>query len=281
MYAPGDVRVVEREDVTALMIDRLDTPNMITYNFTGQTAFITGAGSGMGADTARAYAKAGAAVALVDQDSDALNTLEAELTEPGHRALAIRTDVTDEDQVAEAVRQTVDSFGSLDIAFNNAGIMNAPINTADETAADFDQVTAVNLRGVWASMKYELAQMRTQGSGSIVNCSSLGGLVGGAGRASYHASKHGILGLTKSAALEYASLGIRVNAICPGTISTPMVDRMIAGGELDLTEALGAIPMARLGRGEEIAAAVLWLSSSAASYVTAVALPVDGAYTAQ
>src|SRR5699024_3016823 len=157
------------EDVTALMIDRLDTPNMITYNFTGQTAFITGAGSGMGADTARAYAKAGAAVALVDQDSDALNTLEAELTEPGHRALAIRTDATDEDQVAEAVRQTVDSFGSLDIAFNNAGIMNAPINTADETAADFDQVTAVNLRGVWASMKYELAQMRTQGSGSIVN----------------------------------------------------------------------------------------------------------------
>lgn len=123
--------------------------------------------------------------------------------------------------------------------------------------------------------------MRTQGSGSIVNCSSLGGLVGGAGRASYHASKHGVLGLTKSAALEYASLGIRVNAVCPGTTDIPMVERMIAGGELDLTEALAAIPMARLGRGEEIAAAVLWLSSSAASYVTAVALPVDGAYTAQ
>lgn len=254
---------------------------MITYDFTSQNAFITGAGSGMGADTARAYAKAGAAVALADQDSDALNTLEAELTEQGHRVLAIQTDVTDEDQVAEAVRQTVNSFGSLDIAFNNAGIMNAPINTTDETAAAFDQVTAVNLRGVWAAMKHELAQMRAQGSGSIVNCSSLGGLVGGAGRASYHASKHGILGLTKSAALEYASLGIRVNAVCPGTISTPMVYRMIAGGELDLTEALGAIPMARLGRGEEIAAAVLWLSSSAASYVTGVALPVDGAYTAQ
>lgn len=254
---------------------------MINYDFSGQTAFVTGASSGMGADTARAYAKAGAAVALVGRDQVALDTLAAELTDQGYRALAIPADVTDEEQIAAAVRQTVDTFGSLDMAFNNAGIMHAPINTADETAAAFDQVTAVNLRGVWASMKHELAQMRTQGSGSIVNCSSLGGLVGGAGRASYHASKHGILGLTKSAALEYAPLGIRVNAICPGTIDTPMVERMIAGGELDLAAALAAIPMARLGRGEEIAASVLWLSSSAASYVTAVALPVDGAYTAQ
>ncbi|MDI9915354.1 glucose 1-dehydrogenase [Rhodococcus sp. IEGM 1379] len=254
---------------------------MLTYDFTGQTALVTGASAGMGAATACAFAEAGAAVALVDINPEALEKLAAELTEQGHRALAIRADVADEGQVAAAVRQCVDTFGSLDMAFNNAGIMLPPTNTADETAAAFDQVTAVNLRGVWASMKHELVQMRAQGSGSIVNCSSLGGLVGGAGRASYHASKHGVLGLTKSAALEYAPLGIRVNAICPGTIDTPMVERMISGGELDRTQALAAIPMARLGRGEEIAAAVLWLSSSAASYVTAVALPVDGAYTAQ
>jgi NAD(P)-dependent dehydrogenase (short-subunit alcohol dehydrogenase family) len=254
---------------------------MITYDFTGKTAFITGAGSGMGADSARAFAKAGAAVALLDQNPEALESLAAELTEQGHRALAIHADVTEEEQVAAAVRQTVDTFGSLDMAFNNAGIMFAPVDAADEPGTAFDEIIAVNLKGIWASMKHELAQMRTQGTGSIVNCSSLGGLVGGAGRASYHASKHGILGLTKSAALEYAPMGIRINAVCPGTIDTPMVDRMVAGGELDLTAALAAIPMARLGRGEEIAAAVLWLSSSAASYVTAVALPVDGAYTAQ
>ncbi|ANE04334.1 SDR family NAD(P)-dependent oxidoreductase [Corynebacterium crudilactis] len=254
---------------------------MIFYDFAGRTAFVTGAGSGMGADTARAFAHAGAAVALVDQEQGALDALTAELTGQGHRVLPVLADITDEDQVAAAVRHTVDMFGSLDMAFNNAGIMHAPVCTADETADAFDQVTAVNLRGVWASMKHELAQMQAQGSGTIVNCSSLGGLVGGAGRASYHAAKHGVLGLTKSAALEYAPLGIRVNAICPGTIDTPMVERMISGGELDLDDALAAIPMARLGRGEEIAAAVLWLASSASSYVTGVALPVDGAYTAQ
>lgn len=254
---------------------------MLTYDFSGKTAFVTGASAGMGAATALAFAEAGAAVALVDINQDAVEQMAARLTGEGHRALAIEADVSDEEQIAAAVRQTVDAFGGLDMAFNNAGIMHAPVNTADETAAAFDKITAINLRGVWASMKHELAQMRAQGSGSIVNCSSLGGLVGGAGRASYHASKHGVLGLTKSAALEYASLGIRVNAVCPGTIDTPMVERMVAGGELDLDAALTAIPMARLGRGEEVAAAVLWLSSSAASYVTAVALPVDGAYTAQ
>ncbi len=167
------------------------------------------------------------------------------------------------------------------MAFNNAGIMLPPVDAAEEPADAFDKVTAVNLRGVWASMKHELAQMRTQGSGAIVNCSSLGGLVGGVGRASYHAAKHGVLGLTKSAALEYASRGVRINAVCPGTIETPMVERMIGGGELDLDATLAGIPMARLGRGEELAAAVLWLCSPAASCVTAVALPVDGGFTAQ
>jgi NAD(P)-dependent dehydrogenase (short-subunit alcohol dehydrogenase family) len=254
---------------------------MITYDFTDKAAFVTGAAAGMGAATARAFAQAGAAVAIVDRDAEAAEKLTAELTGAGHRAIAIACDVSDEQQVKNAVDTTVSTFGSLDMAFNNAGIMLPPVGAADETADAFNKIVSVNLYGVWASMKYELAQMRGQGSGSIVNCSSLGGLVGGNGRSTYHATKHGVLGQTKSAALEYAPHGIRVNAVCPGTIDTPMVERMIAGRELDPQAALAAIPMGRLGRADEIAAAVLWLCSDASSYVTGVALPVDGAYTAQ
>jgi NAD(P)-dependent dehydrogenase (short-subunit alcohol dehydrogenase family) len=141
-------------------------------------------------------------------------------------------------------------------------------------------VTAINLRGVWACMKYELRQMRKQGSGAIVNCSSLGGLVGLPGRASYHASKHGVLGLTRSAALEYAPRGVRINAVCPGTIDTPMVADMLAKGELNMAEALRNQPIGRLGTADEIVAAVLWLCSPGASFVVGVGLPVDGGYTA-
>jgi NAD(P)-dependent dehydrogenase (short-subunit alcohol dehydrogenase family) len=166
------------------------------------------------------------------------------------------------------------------MAFNNAGIMIPPSDAADEPADSFDRVNAINLRGVWACMKYELRQMREQGSGAIVNCSSLGGLVGLPGRASYHASKHGVLGLTKSAALEYAPRGVRINAVCPGTIDTPMVADMLVKGELNMTEALRNQPIGRLGVAEEIAAAVLWLCSPGASFVVGVALPVDGGYTA-
>ncbi|MGO4857272.1 SDR family oxidoreductase [Arthrobacter sp. 2MCAF14] len=142
-------------------------------------------------------------------------------------------------------------------------------------------MTAINLRGVRACMKHELAQMRLQGSGAIVNCSSLGGLVGNPGRAAYHATKHGVLGLTRSAALEYAPRGIRINAVCPGTIATPMVTGMLATGELDLAESLANQPINRLGEPEEIGAAVLWLCSQGASFVIGVALPVDGGYTAR
>jgi NAD(P)-dependent dehydrogenase (short-subunit alcohol dehydrogenase family) len=167
------------------------------------------------------------------------------------------------------------------MAYNNAGIMLPLADAADEPADAFDRVTAINLRGVWACMKHELRQMREQGSGAIVNCSSLGGLVGNPGRASYHATKHGVLGLTKSAALEYAPRGIRINAVCPGTIETPMVADMIANGELTVADAEAGQPIGRLGRGDEIAAAVLWLCSPAASIVLGVALPVDGGYTAR
>ena len=252
-----------------------------TYDFAGQVAFITGAGSGMGLATARAFAEAGAAVALTDVDRTALDTAAEDLTAAGHQVLALTCDVTDEEQVAAAVDHTVDTFGRLDAAYNNAGIQIPPSDAADEPAERFDRVHAINLRGVWACMKHELRHMRPLGSGAIVNCSSLGGLVGLPGRASYHASKHGVIGLTTSAALEYAPRGIRINAVCPGTIDTPMVRDMVAKGELDVAEAAAGQPINRLGTAEEIAQAVLWLCSPGAGFVVGVALPVDGGYVAR
>ena len=252
-----------------------------TYDFTGQVALVTGAGSGMGLVTAQAFAASGAAV-VVSDINDAAATAAAEgLTASGHQALAVVCDVSDESQVAAMINRTVATFGRLDMAFNNAGIQAPPCDAADEPAETFDRVNAINLRGVWACMKHELHQMRDQGSGAIVNCSSLGGLVGLPGRAAYHAAKHGVIGLTRSAALEYAPRGIRINAICPGTIETPMVTDMIAKGELSVPDAVANQPIGRLGRSDEIAAAVLWLASPASSLVTGVALPVDGGYTAQ
>jgi NAD(P)-dependent dehydrogenase (short-subunit alcohol dehydrogenase family) len=251
------------------------------YDFSGHVAFVTGASSGMGLATARAFAEAGAAVTLADISDDALRTAERELVDAGHRVLAVRCDVSDEDQVAAAVARTVETFGSLNLAYNNAGIQSPVTDAADETAEVFDRVNGINLRGIWASMKRELAQMRSQGSGAIVNCSSLGGLVGLPGRGAYHASKHGVIGLTRSAALEYAPRGIRINAICPGTIETPMVTAMFDSGDLDRDEAAASQPIGRLGSAEEMAAAVLWLCSPGASFVVWVALPVDGGYTAR
>jgi NAD(P)-dependent dehydrogenase (short-subunit alcohol dehydrogenase family) len=246
------------------------------YDFLDRVAIVTGAGSGMGLATAQAFAESGAAVVLADRDEQTLRTATAELTSAGHQALGVVCDVSDEEQVAALVERAVATFGRLDFAFNNAGIQAPPTDAADEPAETFDRVNGVNLRGVWACMKHELRPMREQGNGAIVNCSSLGGLVGLPGRGAYHASKHGVIGLTKSAALEYAPRGIRINAICPGTIETPMVDEMLAKGELDMDEAVAAQPIARLGRADEMAAAVLWLCSPGASFVVGVALPVDG-----
>ncbi|MEW1777803.1 glucose 1-dehydrogenase [Streptomyces sp. NPDC086777] len=250
-----------------------------TYDFHDQVALVTGAASGMGLATARAFTEAGAAVVLADIDEKAVQRAAEELTAAGHRAIGVACDVTDEGQAAAMVDRAVATYGRLDMAFNNAGVQVPPSDAADETAENFDHVNAVNLRGVWAAQKHELRQMRQQGSGAIVNCSSLGGLVGLPERAAYHASKHGVIGLTKSAAVEYAPKGIRINAVCPGVIDTPMVADMLEGQAEAMAEIMKQQPIGRLGRADEIAAAVLWLCSPAASLVLGVALPVDGGYT--
>ncbi|MDF5890340.1 SDR family oxidoreductase [Pseudomonas syringae pv. syringae] len=251
----------------------------MSFSFENQVALVTGAASGIGLATAKAFAKAGASVALADLNGEAARAAADELVAAGYQAIGIQCDVGDIDQVEAMVKETVATFGRLDAAFNNAGIQNVLAEIADATVEDYDKVMSINLRSVWSCMKFELQHMRQQGSGTIVNCSSLGGLLGGAERANYHAAKHGVLGLTKSAALEYATRNIRVNAVCPGLIWTPMADRMVASGQKEALEGMTQmIPMGRHGRPEEIADAVLWLCSNTSSYVTGQSISVDGGF---
>lgn len=247
-----------------------------------KVALITGAAMGIGFATAKAFAQAGASVVLADWDEQQVHAAAEQLSAEGYKALPIVCDVSDDHAVQAMMEKTVAIFGRLDAAFNNAAVQNVLAGAADQTSEDFDRVTSINLRGVWSCMKYELQQMRKQGSGAIVNCSSIGGILGGSQRGTYHAAKHGVIGLTKSAALEYAPLGIRVNTVCPGIIHTPMVNAMIAGGQQQVLDAMiESVPVKRLGRPEEIASTVVWLCSDAASLVVGHTLVVDGGYSIQ
>lgn len=251
----------------------------ISLDFTGKVALVTGAAAGMGLATANAFAAAGAAVVLADYKEGAVKLAAERLVAAGQKAIAIRCDVSDDAQVAAMVDRTVAEFGRLDAAFNNAGVMAHIAPTADSTREDWDRVIGINLRGVWSCMKYELRQMQRQGGGAIVNNASVGALTGNPGIGSYIASKHGVVGLTRTAALEYVKHGIRVNAVNPGLIDTQIARDVVSGDEQSYAEAAKSVPIGRAGRPEEIASAVLWLCSPGASYVVGHALTVDGGMT--
>jgi len=247
----------------------------------GKVAVITGAGSGIGRATALAFAREGAKVVVADIVVAGGEETVQMIKAAGGEAIFSKTDVTKAAEVEALVKKTVETYGRLDCAFNNAGIEGEVGLTADCTEENWDRVVNIDLKGVWLCMKYEIPQMLKQGGGAIVNTASVAGLVGFQGIPAYVASKHGVNGLTKTAALEYAKSGIRINSVCPGVIHTPMVERFFRANP-QASEAMSALePVGRLGKPEEIAEAVVWLCSDAASFVTGLPMAVDGALTAQ
>ena len=229
----------------------------MNLTFENKVALVTGAASGMGLATAKAFAQAGAGVVLADSKEEAVKAETQKLSAAGHKAIAIRCDVSDDDQVAAMVERTVAELGRLDAAFNNAGVMARIAPTAVSTREDWDRVIGINLRGVWSCMKHELRHMERQGSGAIVNNASVGALTGNPGIGAYIASKHGVIGLTRTAALEYIKKGIRVNAVNPGLIDTQVGHDVFRGDEQVYAEAARSVPIGRAGRPEEIASVVL------------------------
>ena len=247
----------------------------------GKVALVTGAGGGIGRASALALARAGAVVCVSDIDGESATATAQLIIDAGGGAISARCDVTRADDVAAMVAATVDAFGRLDAAVNNAGIAGAfdqRLHEADD--AMFEAVLAVNLRGVWHCLKAELAEMLARGGGSIVNIASVAGLIGAPKAAAYTASKHAVVGLTKSAALDYAKRGVRVNTVCPAYTDTAMVRGAIEGNPLMADIMARAIPMGRLGQASEIGEAVVWLCSDAASFITGHALVLDGGLVA-
>ena len=254
----------------------------MTARLEGKVALVTGGGSGIGKASALALAKEGARVVVADVDDNSGQLTVDEIVSASGQAIYVRADVSQSGDVEEMIARTIEVYGQLDCAFNNAGIEGTVgVPVADYAEDEWDKLININLKGVWLCMKYELAHMSKQGGGTIVNTASVAGLVGGTFGSAYYASKHGVVGLTKAAAVEYGKSGIRVNAVCPGVIRTEMADRVICD-DPDLESAVvSQHPMGRLGQAEEVAEAVVWLCSDAASFITGQALAVDGGYVAQ
>lgn len=247
----------------------------------GKTIIITGGSTGIGRATSERCAAEGASVVIADINKAEAQTTCAAIKAAGGNVMFIETDVTDAAAVDAMVDAAVDTHGTLNGAFNNAGIEGVTTNILKMTEAEFDRTVTVDLKGVWLCVKREIEQFVNQGSGgTIINTASVAGLVGARGGSAYCAAKHGVVGLTKSVALEYARKKIRVNAVCPGVIDTPMVDRLMADTGLERSSFEAQEPMARFGEPREIAEAVVWLLSDHSSFVTGVAMPVDGGYTA-
>jgi NAD(P)-dependent dehydrogenase (short-subunit alcohol dehydrogenase family) len=240
---------------------------------------VTGAGSGIGQMTALFFAREGAKVSVVDVDADAGMKTVQQIEDQGGQAIFIKCDVSKRDDVKAMVVETIKTFGRLDCAFNNAGISHGKAKIHDLPEADWDRVMNINLKGVWLCMKYELQHMFSQGKGAIVNASSINGLGGWLDLSAYVASKHGVMGLTRSAALEYAETGIRINAVCPGPILTPLSHYQ--GNDPEIIKKMYPMPMGRRGTMEEVAEAVVWLVSDKSSYITGHPLVLDGGFMAQ